>query len=58
MSTNRGIKKWAPFNAVESGNIMVNDVLSKKNIVKMPTLSEDQINENEHKLIDAYNNKD
>lgn len=56
MSTNRGIKKWAPFNAVESGNIMINDVLSKKNKVKMPILSDDQIANLEEKLINSYNN--
>lgn len=56
MSTNRGMIKWAPFNAVESGNIMVQDVLSKKNILKMPTLSDDQIEVLEHKLIEAHNN--
>lgn len=56
MSTNRGMIKWAPFNAVESGNVMVNDVLSKRNIVKMPILSDDQINDLEHKIIESYNN--
>ena len=37
--------KWAPFSAVAPGAYMVNEVLSKKNKVKMPILSEDQIND-------------
>ena len=51
MSTNRGMIKWAPFNAVQSGNSMVNDVLKKKNKVTMPILSDDQIEVLEQKLI-------
>ena len=56
MSTNRGMIKWAPFNAVQSGNSMVNDVLKKKNKVTMPVLSDDQIEVLEQKLINSYNN--
>ena len=56
MSTNRGMIKWAPFNAVQSGNSMVNDVLKKKNKVTMPILSDDQIEVLEQKLINSYNN--
>lgn len=58
MSTNRGMIKWAPFSAVAPGNFMVNEVLAKKNKVVMPSLSEDQIDEINNKIITAYNNGD
>ena len=58
MSTNRGMIKWAPFSAVAPGTYMVNEVLEKKNKVTMPTLSEDQIEEISHRVIESFNNKD
>lgn len=58
MSTNRGLIKWAPFSAVTPGTYIVNEVLNKKNKVKMPILSEDQIIEINNKIITAFNNKD
>ena len=50
MSTNRGMVKWAPFAAVAPGSVMVNEVLAKKNKVKMPILSEDQIEDINNKI--------
>ena len=58
MSTNRGMIKWAPFSAVAPGSYMVNEVLNKKNKVKMPILSEDQINDINDKTLNAFNNKE
>ena len=58
MSTNRGMIKWAPFSAVAPGNYMVNEVLNKKNKVKMPILSEDQINDINNKITTSFNNKE
>ena len=58
MSTNRGMIKWAPFSAVAPGTYMVNEVLEKKNKVTMPTLSEDQIEEISHRVMESFNNKD
>ena len=55
--SNRSQAKWAPFNAVAPGEEMVRDVLKRKNVVKMPILSEDQINDLENKLINSYNNQ-
>ena len=55
--SNRSQAKWAPFNSVVPGKEMVSDVLKRKNVVKMPILSEDQINELENKLINSYNNQ-
>lgn len=53
----RGMAKWAPFNSVVPGTVMVNDVLKKKNVVQMPMLSEDQINDMEKRIIVSYNNQ-
>ena len=58
MSTNRGMVKWAPFAAVAPGSSMVNEVLAKKNKVKMPVLSDDQIEEINRKISTAFHNKD
>ncbi len=56
--SNRELVKWAPFSAVIPGNVMVNDVLKKKNKVKMPVLSDDQKNELQDKMITYYNNQE
>lgn len=50
----RGMIKWQPFNAVASGNYMINDVLKKKNKVEMPVLSDDQIYELQEKIFNFY----
>ena len=55
--SNRSQAKWAPFNAVAPGDEMVQEVLKRKNVVKMPILSDDQINEIENKVINSYNNQ-
>ena len=55
--SNRGQAKWAPFNAVAPGTQMVKDVLERKYVVKMPTLSDDQIKEIENKIINSFNNQ-
>ena len=51
------MSKWAPFNAVAPGDEMISDVLKRRNVVKMPILSDDQIIEIENKLINSYNNQ-
>ena len=42
MITNRGMLKWQPFNALVSSGKMINEVLSEKNKIKMPVLSDDK----------------
>lgn len=54
----RGMIKWQPFSAVAPGSTLVNDVLSKKNIVKMPTLSEDQLLSIEKKIFSSFQNQE
>lgn len=54
MNVERNVSKWQPFNAVISGDLMLKDVLNKKNVVKMPTLSEDQIAMLERKIFSSF----
>lgn len=56
--SNRELVKWQPFSAVVTGNVMINDVLNRKNKVAMPVLSEDQKNELQEKMLSSYNNQD
>ena len=51
------MSKWNPFNAVAPGSSMINEVLKEKNKVTMPTLSDDQINELQEKILTAFNNQ-
>lgn len=56
--SNRELVKWQPFSAVVTGNVMINEVLNKKNKIAMPVLSEDQKNELQEKMLISYNNQD
>ena len=48
--------KWAPFNSVISDKIIINDLLKSKNKISKPTLSEDQIENLNNKIFEAYTN--
>ena len=50
------MSKWNPFNAVASGDYMINDVMKEKNKVSMPILSEDQKLELQNKMFEAFYN--
>lgn len=50
--------KWNPFNAVASGEYMINDVLEEKNKEKMPVLSDDQKEVIQNKMFEAFNNQE
>lgn len=58
MITNRGMLKWQPFSAVVPSTRMINEVLNEKNKIKMPVLSDDQKQDIQEKIIEAYNNQD
>ncbi len=58
MIDDRGMIKWQPFNAVASGNYMVNEVLRKKYVIAMPMLSEDQQNELQEKILNSYSTQE
>ena len=52
------MSKWNPFNAVASGDYMINDVVKEKNKVSMPILSEDQKLELQNKMFEAFYNQE
>ena len=54
----RGMIKWQPFSAVVPGNVLVNDIMRKKNIIKMPILTDDKILELEEKILLSFENQD
>ncbi len=55
---NRNNTKWQPFEAVVSGNKLINNIINEKRKVKMPILSEDQKEELQEGITRAFNNQD
>ena len=53
----RGIIKWAPFNSVVPTKKIVNEIVSKKNKISMPILSEDQIQTIIEEITTSYHSK-
>ncbi len=53
----RGIIKWRPFDSVYSSKSIIKEIMSEKNKVDFPILSEDQLNYIEEQIIFAYNSK-
>ena len=53
----RGIIKWKPFDSCYSSQKIINEVINEKRKIKMPTLSEDQINDIENQVLEAFNLK-
>lgn len=58
ISSQRNMVKWQPFNAVATGNYMVDEVLKTKNKIQMPLLSDDQKEELQNKMFWAFNNQE
>ncbi len=58
MQIDRGFIKWLPFDSVTSTKNLLKILSSEKNIMKMPTLSEEQINNNEENVLRALHNKE
>lgn len=50
----RGMIKWQPFNSLINGNEVINSILKEKEKIKKPIISEEEKNEIEAKIIDAY----
>ena len=50
----RGIVKWLPFNSVVPSSQIVNEILKEKAKIKMPNLSNEQKEEIEEKIINAF----
>ena len=53
-SIDRGMIKWAPFNSVISGKEVVRSIQNERNIFKMPIFSDEQKQNIENKLIEAF----
>ena len=50
--------KWNPFNAVAPGGMMVKDIMSEKEKIEKPILSEDQMMNLQEKIVESYNNQE
>ena len=55
-SEDRGMMKWAPFHSVMSEEEVLSVIKMKEKYPK-PELSEDQINELEYLIVEAFNSK-
>lgn len=49
--------KWAPFNSIMDGKIIVNQIIKENNKISKPVLSDDQLNTLNNNIIESYNNK-
>ncbi|MCR4581841.1 MAG: YolD-like family protein [Bacilli bacterium] len=49
--------RWAPFNSVINSNDVMNEITMNNNRIHMPTYTEEQLEEIEYKIINAYNSK-
>ena len=52
----RGMIKWAPFASVINGSEVIREIEEEKTRIEKPSLSEEQIENLEHDLIESYNN--
>ena len=52
----RGMIKWAPFASVINGNEVIREIEEEQTRIEKPILSEEQIENLEETLIEAYNN--
>lgn len=57
MKLDRGIIKWQPFDSVTPSKKMVDKLLNEKLKIKKPVLSEEQLEDIQNKLFEAYNNE-
>ena len=56
--SDRGMKKWLPFDSLTNTNKMKHELSKKKSRIEMPILSEDQLEKIESIIKEAYFNKD
>ena len=54
----RGMKKWLPFDSLTNTNKMKHEISKKKIKIEKPILSEDQLNQLEIIIKEAFFNKD
>lgn len=55
--SDRGMKKWQPFDSLTNSNKMKNELSRNKLKVEMPILSEDQLNKLDQVIQEAFFNK-
>ncbi len=55
--SDRGIIKWQPFNSCFNAQLVIKDIKKVKNRKTYPNLSEDQLENIEEKIKEAYNLK-
>ena len=48
---------WAPFNSVINNHDITNEILDKNKCIKKPEYCEEQLEELESKILNAYNSK-
>lgn len=53
----RGIIKWAPFSSLIGQKQMIEKLINEKNKINKPKLSQEQIEQNEKLLIEAFYEK-
>lgn len=49
--------KWAPFNSVINGNEVIKEINQEKSRKEKPILSEDQLEELESSILEAFDNQ-
>ena len=54
MNKDRGMIKWMPFNSVVSNKEILYYLIKEKEKITKPHISEDETNEFEKTIIDAY----
>ena len=57
MKLDRGIIKWAPFNSVTPSKELINRLSKEKLKISKPVLSEEQLENLQNNLFEAYNNE-
>lgn len=57
MKIDRGIIKWAPFNSVTPSKEIINKLIKEKQKINKPILSNEQLENLQHDLLEAYNNE-
>lgn len=57
MKLDRGIIKWQPFNSVTPSSSIINKIIKEKQKINKPILSEEQFENIQNSLLEAYNNE-
>ena len=58
MQIDRGFIKWMPFDSVTNTKKLLKTMANNKNVIKMPTLSDEQISLNEENILRAFHHNE